>query len=444
MARFPFCLRPLMVNASAFSLWLGILTTLSGMGIALQPGMAYLSEASTCQDKTTASDLLEEAREQIIHSDQTDDQTAPPTSVPLPLVPAPMAPPLTDGTTLEAPTPSLFLPFPELVPSERPPVLDFDAYRLGPGDSFYVNVEGFPEANFQATLDLEGNVLVPIVGIRAFQGMTLDEAKTFLQVQMNRFFVDPVVDLTLVVRRPVSVTMLGEVVRPGFYPLASPQLATALLSAGGVTRLSNLATVQIRRTVRDRTGQTVQILEQNIDLFEPLVQGQNLPNIRLEDGDVIIVPALTAAEAVEYDRALIAQSNLAQPVITVRVLSYPTRIGNISLPNGSTFIDAVTSISPLQSEANIRKIGLIRFDPIAEEVTTTELDAKAALLGDMSQNVVLENNDVLVINRSLLNRISFYLNTFTQPFRDVLGFLLFFDTLSDSAENLFAPSGTSE
>ncbi|MEB3232395.1 MAG: SLBB domain-containing protein, partial [Leptolyngbyaceae bacterium] len=267
-------------------------------------------------------------------------------------------------------------------------------------------------------------------------------AKVFLQEQMNRFFVDPVVDLTLVARRPVSVTILGEIVRPGFYPLESPQLATALLSAGGVTRLANLATVQIRRTVRDRTGQVAQILEQNIDLFHPLAQGENLPDVRLEDGDVIIVPALTALEAEGYDRTLIAQSNLAQPAITIRVLSYPTRIGNLDLPNGSTFVDAVTAISPVQTEANIRKIGLIRFDPVTGQVTTTELDAKAALLGDMTQNIVLENNDVLVIQRSLLNRISAYLNTFTQPFRDVLGFLLFFDTLSQSADSLFGPSGS--
>ena len=107
-------------------------------------------------------------------------------------------------------------------------------------------------------------------------------------------------------------------------------------------------------------------------------------------------------------------------------------------------MDAVTALSPSQSEANLRTIGLIRFDPELGEVTTQELNAKRALLGDASQNVVLEENDVLVISRSLLGRVTHYLNTFTQPFRDVLGFLLFFDTLSDSAENLFFPSSTSD
>ena len=332
--------------------------------------------------------------------------------------------------------------FPAVSPESQP--LDFDVYRLGPGDSFYVNVEGFPEVNFQATLDLEGNILVPLVGIRSFRSFTLNEAKAMLQSEMERLFVNPVVDLTLVARRPVRVTLLGEVFRPGFYPLADPQLTSAILSAGGVTRLANLTTVQVRRTVRDRNGNPTQMLEQNFDLFDALSQGQALPNVRLEDGDVVIIPTLTEVEATQYDRTIVARSNLAFPSMTIRVLSYPTRIGNLTLPNGSTFVDAVTALSPSQSEANLRTIGLIRFDPELGEVTTQELNAKKALLGDASQNVVLEENDVLVISRSLLGRVTHYLNTFTQPFRDVLGFLLFFDTLSDSAENLFFPSSTSD
>ena len=317
--------------------------------------------------------------------------------------------------------------------------VEFDAYRLGPGDSFYVNVEGFPEANFQATLDLEGNVLVPLVGIRSFQGLTLDEAIETLQHEMERLFVSPVVDVTLVTRRPVYVTLLGEVFRPGFYPLSDPQLTSALLSAGGVTRLANLTSIQVRRTVRDRTGQPAHLLEENFDLFSPLANGQALPQIRLEDGDVIIIPALTAAESTQYDRTMVAQSNLAHPAITIRVLSYAAGIGQLELPSGSTFLDAITAIGPTQQEVNIREIGLIRFDPDSGQVITQELNAKKALLGDMSQNIVLEDHDVLVINRSLLARITHHLGTITRPFRDVLGFLLFFDTFTQSTENLLSP-----
>jgi polysaccharide biosynthesis/export protein len=47
---------------------------------------------------------------------------------------------------------------------------------------------------------------------------------------------------------------------------------------------------------------------------------------------------------------------------------------------------------------------------------------------------------VIVIGRNLVGKITYALNVFTQPFRDVLGFLLFFRQLSDSATDLFGPT----
>jgi polysaccharide export outer membrane protein len=49
---------------------------------------------------------------------------------------------------------------------------------------------------------------------------------------------------------------------------------------------------------------------------------------------------------------------------------------------------------------------------------------------------------VVVVNRNLIARITYALNTVTQPFRDVLGFLLFFQQLDEAATSLFGPGGT--
>lgn len=316
---------------------------------------------------------------------------------------------------------------------------EFSRYRLGPGDSIFVNVQRFPTLSFQATLDIQGNIIVPLVGIMSLRGLTLEEAQVAIQQNMNRYIIDPVVDMTLVVQRPVQVTVLGEVVRPGLYPLGDPQLAFAVLSAGGATRLANLKRVQIRRTLRDQTGAVVEQIEQNVDLFTPLANGQILPNVQLADGDVVIIPALTPAEAAAYDRGLVARSNLSQPNVQVRVLSYPQSIGSLELPSGSDFLDAITALSPDQRVSDLRNIALIRFEPETGGVVQRELDARAALTGDLSENPMLEDHDVLVIGRNLVSRITFLLNTFTQPFRDILGFILFFDTIGDSADTLFRP-----
>lgn len=338
------------------------------------------------------------------------------------------------------------LPFDDAIPpaesDEASQQIDpeFNHYRLGPGDSFFVNVQRFPEVNFQGTLDLQGNVIVPLVGIMSLQGLTLEQARNAIQEQLSRFYVDPVVDLTLVAQRPVQVTILGEVVRPGLYPLASPQLTFALLTAGGSTRLANLSSVQIRRTLKDPSGAVVDSIEQNIDLFTPMAEGQGIPDIRLADGDVVIIPALSPEEAAEYDRELIARTNLAQQAITIRVYSRPQSIGNLVLPSGSDFLDAITAISPDQAVSNLSDVALIRYVPETGTVERFEFNVRRALRGDLDENPMLEDNDVIIIGRNLIGSITNALNTFTQPFRDVLGFILFFDTIVDSAETLFRPN----
>jgi polysaccharide biosynthesis/export protein len=319
---------------------------------------------------------------------------------------------------------------------------EFDSYRLEAGDTIYVNVLRFADLSFQGTLDLQGNLLIPLAGALSLKGLTPQQARVEIQTALDRYVVNPQVDVILIAQRSVQVTILGEIVRPGLYPLQAPQLSTALVSAGGTTRLADLRTVRIRRTLDDGS-----VVERNVDLFTPLRDAQAVPDVRLSDGDTIIVPTLTAEASQAYDRDLIARSTLAQAQISIKVLNYATgggggRIGSLQLPNGSNFIDALASISPDLGSADIHNIALVRYDVQQGKAITQELDGKHAIMGDQSQNPILEQNDVIVIGRNLVAQITHTLNTFTQPFRDILGFLLFFDSLANSANNLFKPSGT--
>jgi polysaccharide biosynthesis/export protein len=326
--------------------------------------------------------------------------------------------------------------------SERQSEVEFDRYRLGPGDSVFVNVLRFSDLSFQGTLDSSGNVLVPLVGVMNFQGITVEQAREQIRVALDRYIIDPQVDVVLIAQRPVQVTVLGEVVRPGLYPLPAPQLSTAIISAGGSTGFADLRTVRIRRSLPN--GATV---EHDFDLFTPLQEADTIPDVQLADGDIIIVPTLTDEDRETYDRTLIARSTLAQPQINVRYLNYAAGkggvISNLALPNGSSFVDAIAAISPGLDTADIHNIALIRFDVQQGQAVAQELDGKDAFMGDTSQNPMLENNDVIVIGRNLVARITYFLNTFTQPFRDILGFLLFFDSLATTATDLFRPSGGS-
>ncbi|NJM98462.1 MAG: polysaccharide export protein [Phormidesmis sp. RL_2_1] len=325
--------------------------------------------------------------------------------------------------------PPLIVPNTVVTPSNLQPA--FDDYRLGPGDTFFVSVQRYPDLSFQATLDLQGNVIVPIEGAVSFEGLTLAEAEDRLRLIYNQYVVIREardVTTTLVAQRGVEVTILGSVQRPGFYPLTNPTVATALLTAGGATRTSDLRSIQVQRQLR-RNGTLVEETV-NVDLFTPLKEGSPLPDVRLENGDVLIVPELDPSQLDEYDRYLVARSTLAQPIINVRFLNYAGGrggVGTLNLNNGSTFIDAIAQMGINIDDANLGDVALIRYDPETGRAVTLGLDAGSAIRGDITQNPPLEDRDVIIVGRNFIARLSFALTTITRPFRDVVGFTNFLD-----------------
>ncbi|MBD2742095.1 polysaccharide export protein [Coleofasciculus sp. FACHB-1120] len=334
------------------------------------------------------------------------------------------------------------LGYPPLQPFEGNQQTQFNnRYLLGTGDTISALVERFPDLSFQSIIDAEGNIVAPLLGKIPVVGLTLEEAQEKIRLGLNRFVIDPRVTVSLAGQRPAQVTISGEVVRPGFYTLApGAQLSAALLVAGGSTNLGDLRSVLVRRARID--GSTI---EQRVDLFTPLLNGQSLPNLRLQDGDAVVIPKLEVATDQTYDRLLVSRSTVSQPQINIRVLSYAGGgIGSINLPNGSTFVDALSAIGASPDNSNLRNIALIRFDPERGKAVTQKIDGKAALLGNIAQNVPLMNNDVIVVGRNLVGKITYALSTFTQPFRDILGFLLFFDQLRESATDLFSPTNDSD
>ncbi|MFB2935295.1 polysaccharide biosynthesis/export family protein [Aerosakkonemataceae cyanobacterium BLCC-F154] len=314
----------------------------------------------------------------------------------------------------------------------------FRPYRLGPGDVLAISVPRFPELSVQAAVGPEGNIVLPLVGNVSVRGLTLEEATEKIRSGYNQFVIDPVVTVGLAAQRPVQISVTGEVARPGLYALGLlPRVPTALLTAGGTTTQADLRQVLIRRFLVDGS-----FIEQKVDLFTPLAAGEPIPDLRLEDGDAVIVPKLQVGTLQNYNRQLVANSNLVQPTISIRVLSYPNQaLGNINVPTGSSFLDAFTAAGVSLVGTDLDSVAVIRFDPERGRAIVRELNARRALFGDASQNILLQDNDVIVIGRNLVGRITYALNIFTQPFRDILGFLLFFQELTDNATNLFRPGG---
>lgn len=308
----------------------------------------------------------------------------------------------------------------------------FDVYRLDTGDGINVSVPLFPEFNSFVSLDAEGNAILPILGRVSLAGLTTSEAEAKIAYELGQKFLreQPEVLLTLTVSRPAQITILGEVARPGFYSFqAGSPINLVLQTAGGTTQTADLRSIIVRRTLVDGT-----VLEQEIDLYTPLLTGQEIPSVFLQGGDSIIVSDLKVGQDSDYDRNLVANSTLPQQVITVRVLlpsGTGTALRNLSLPSGSTFIDAVASLPPEDGLLVDEDIALLRFDPETRNVTSQELDSREVVKGDFSQNVALQDQDVIVVSRTLLGKVFNAFNIITRPVSTFLGFRRFFDLFLD-------------
>jgi polysaccharide biosynthesis/export protein len=288
-----------------------------------------------------------------------------------------------------------------------------------------------PDTSFQAAIDPEGNIAVPQIGSISVQGLTLQEAQEKVRLQLTNILVQPIVTASLASPRPVQITISGEVFKPGIYSMNSgtSRINDALIQAGGSTVMADLRQIQVRRRLLDGT-----VITQNIDLYAALQNGGSVPNLRLQDGDAVVLARREVGNDDSYDRTLVARSSFGIPLIKVRVLNYVA--GGIvvqSLPNGSSFIDVLSGVSIANS--NLQDVALIRFDPERGRAVTLRLNARKALSGDISQNVPLQDNDVIVVGRNLLGKITGLLTTVTRPFYDVRTFLNFFDTLGGSNSN---------
>lgn len=304
---------------------------------------------------------------------------------------------------------------------------NFHAYRLGPGDAIAVTISPrSKDYSFNGTLDRQGNLSVPLIGLVNLQDLTITDAQTKLQKAFAEYLVNPKVGVILGTARAVKVMVMGEVAKPGFYALQDPRLPVALVEAGGTTRFADLRIVQVQRNSEHGLA-----TEQRFDLFTPLKDGNDLPDLRLMDGDVINIAALTPETAKDYNRELLAKSNIGQPKITIRVLDHSSGVSRLQLENGSDFLDALTSIKPEIERVNLKKVLIVRFDSKQGKAIARTINARDALKGDSTQNPILEHNDVIVIDRTWIAKLTYTLGQITQPFKDALGFMLFFDSAAN-------------
>ena len=163
-------------------------------------------------------------------------------------------------------------------------------YRLGPGDEVIIDVFGANQTTLTGIISPEGSINVDVLGPVYLSGMTIEEANTYLKKRLskiyaglNRSSAGTSIRLSLGQIRSIQVNVLGDVQTPGTYSVSSfSTVFHALYLAGGIRQPGSLRNIKVNRG--SRTIATV-------DIYDFLLNGNKRSDIRLEEGDVIIVPA---------------------------------------------------------------------------------------------------------------------------------------------------------
>lgn len=125
---------------------------------------------------------------------------------------------------------------------------------IGPLDTIQVDVFNIPDLSREMQVDASGRIAMPLAGTLDARGKTAEElARTIEAALRARYVRNP--EVTINIRNSVSqvVTIDGQVIEPGLYPVTNQMTLTRVIaSAKGLSEFARQEDVVILRTVGSR------------------------------------------------------------------------------------------------------------------------------------------------------------------------------------------------
>lgn len=176
-------------------------------------------------------------------------------------------------------------------------------YILGPGDEVIIDIWGSNEDHIREYISPDGSIMISQLGPVYLNGMNINQANNFIKNTFARKYAgmneeETDIQVTLGQVRSIQVDILGEVATPGTYRLSPfATVFNGLYRAGGINDIGTLRNIQVLRNGKMVAG---------VDVYDYLFEGKSKGNIRLQEGDVIIVPP--------YDQLVNIEGNVKRPM----------------------------------------------------------------------------------------------------------------------------------
>jgi polysaccharide biosynthesis/export protein len=159
-------------------------------------------------------------------------------------------------------------------------------YAIGTEDVLAINVWKEPELSRTVPVRPDGKVTVPLIGDIQAKGLTPNQLEVNISTALKSFVANPEVSVIVQEVHSQKFNILGEVGKPGSYPLAKPtRVLDALALAGGFKDFAKVTKIFVLRVNSDGSRQTMPFNYKNV------IKGKQFEqNVELLPGDTIIVP----------------------------------------------------------------------------------------------------------------------------------------------------------
>lgn len=252
-------------------------------------------------------------------------------------------------------------------------------YILGPGDELIIEVWGASEQNYQQTVNPEGQIRFSNLGPVQVAGLSIEQATELIINKLSTMYsglkepnANTFAQVTLGKIRSIKVTIAGDAFNPGTYTLPSfSTVFNALYYAGGSAEIGSLRNIDVIRN-NEKVAE--------VDLYDFLVKGEIVQNIRLKDEDLIFIHPV--AKMVDVDGAVL-------------------RPATYEITDNETMQDLLEFAGGFASKAYTRQIKVQRITDWQRKILTVENDLFDSFLLKNGDNITVEE----IIER-LENRVT--------------------------------------
>lgn len=274
--------------------------------------------------------------------------------------------------------------------------LGFPEYVVGPSDVLTITFwKGTTPETVPIFVRPDGKISFSFLEDVPVVGLTPTQIDNLITERLSAYVKKPRIDVVVKDYNSKKVSLFGAINRlqtgisgPGIYPITGRvTMLDLILVAGGHSEQADLTRVELTRKGKIYS----------LNLYNALFQGESSQNISVEAGDRIVVPELSQyQEGKMPDRKVFVLGEVKSPGLyrfkkTIHVVEA------ISMAGGTTIHAVEDDTKVLRGDEKRRVVLASNIKKFLKEL-------------DMSQNIALEDGDVVFVPKSTISNVSDFFN----------------------------------